>query len=182
VCVCVCVCVCVAHAILLQLCHLYLVSLSVYCYQCFDTARWASQRGSATRKLSDEGLTWLSVWSEVHIVSIWSSWRRMIPKPYLLCLLGLECARVCQILLFWNCVCQSMLWSLSQMLTDMCDILFCCDVQADRTCSRPVSGSSAWDDSIYPWLELSWHMMVCDHFCDYLTAGDFHSSVMNHEP
>jgi len=33
-------------------------------------------------KLSDEVLMWLSVWSEVHIVCIWSSWCRCIPKPH----------------------------------------------------------------------------------------------------
>ena len=35
-------------------------------------------------KLTDEVLMWLSVWSEVHIVCIWSSWCRCIPKPHYL--------------------------------------------------------------------------------------------------
>jgi len=32
-------------------------------------------------KLSDEVLVWLSVWSEVQIVCIWSSWYHCVPKP-----------------------------------------------------------------------------------------------------
>ena len=34
---------------------------------------WAAGRASGLSKLSDEVLVWLSVWSEVHIVCIWSS-------------------------------------------------------------------------------------------------------------
>ena len=36
----------------------------------------------ACKKLSDGVLVWLSVWSEVHIVCIWSSWCHCHPKPY----------------------------------------------------------------------------------------------------
>ena len=32
------------------------------------------------KKLSDEGLMWLSVWSKVQIVCIWSSWCHCYPK------------------------------------------------------------------------------------------------------
>ena len=32
--------------------------------------------------LSDEVLAWLSVWSEVHVVCIWSSLYHSIPKPH----------------------------------------------------------------------------------------------------
>ena len=36
----------------------------------------------ACRKLTDEVLMWLSVWNEVRIVCIWSSWCHCIPKPH----------------------------------------------------------------------------------------------------
>ena len=36
----------------------------------------------ACKKLSDEVLVWLSVWSEVQIVCIWSSWCHCFPKPH----------------------------------------------------------------------------------------------------
>ena len=36
----------------------------------------------ACKKLSGEVLVWLSVWKVVHIVCIWSSWCRYIPKPH----------------------------------------------------------------------------------------------------
>jgi len=38
-----------------------------------DAVGWASGRASGLQKLSDEVLVWLSVWSEVQIVCIWSS-------------------------------------------------------------------------------------------------------------
>jgi len=40
------------------------------CLQCFDTVGWASEEHSACKKLSDEVLVWLSVWSEVQIFCI----------------------------------------------------------------------------------------------------------------
>jgi len=33
----------------------------------------------ACKILSDEVLAWLSVWSEVHMIRIWSSWRHCRP-------------------------------------------------------------------------------------------------------
>jgi len=54
----------------------------VLCLQCFDTVGWASGRASGLYKLSDEVLVWLSVWSEVQIVCIWSSRCHCIPKPH----------------------------------------------------------------------------------------------------
>jgi len=42
--------------------------------QCFDTIGWALGRGSDRKKLSDEVLAWLPVWSEVQVICIWSSW------------------------------------------------------------------------------------------------------------
>ena len=44
--------------------------------QWFHTVGWVS------KKLSDEVLAWLSVWSEVQIVCIWSSWCHCIPEPH----------------------------------------------------------------------------------------------------
>jgi len=44
------------------------------CFQCFDTVGWVSGRASGLYKLSVEVLTWLSVWSEVQMICIWSSW------------------------------------------------------------------------------------------------------------
>jgi len=55
--------------------------LLLLCLQCFDTVCWASGRASGLQKLSDGVLMWLSVWSEVQIVCIWSSWYHYIPKP-----------------------------------------------------------------------------------------------------
>ena len=48
-------------------------------FQCFGTVGWASGRASSRYKLSDEVLVWLSVWSEMQIVCIRSSWCHFIP-------------------------------------------------------------------------------------------------------
>jgi len=45
----------------------------VNCLQCFDTVGWASGRYPVCKKLSDEVLAWLSVWSELQMICIWSS-------------------------------------------------------------------------------------------------------------
>ena len=50
------------------------------CRQCFDTDGWASERASGLWKLSDEVFVWLSVWSEVQIVCMWSSWCHCHPQ------------------------------------------------------------------------------------------------------
>jgi len=44
------------------------------CLQCLDTVGWASGRASSCKKMSGEVLAWLSVWSVVQIICIWSSW------------------------------------------------------------------------------------------------------------
>ena len=49
---------------------------------CFDTLGWASGIESSLQKLSDEMLMWLSVWNEVQIVCVLSSWCHCIPKPH----------------------------------------------------------------------------------------------------
>ena len=41
----------------------------------------------ACKKLSDEMLVWLSVWSKVQIVCMWSSWCSCIPNPIISCLI-----------------------------------------------------------------------------------------------
>ena len=46
--------------------------ISIACcglFKCFDSVHWPSVRASSLWKLSDEVLVWLSVWSEVRIVS-----------------------------------------------------------------------------------------------------------------
>jgi len=40
---------------------------------CLDAVGWAAGRASGLLKLSDEVLAWLSVWSEVQLICIWSS-------------------------------------------------------------------------------------------------------------
>ena len=44
------------------------------CRQCFDAVGWAAWRASGLKKLSGVVLAWLSVWSEVQMICIWSSW------------------------------------------------------------------------------------------------------------
>jgi len=47
---------------------------SMLCLQCFDAAGWVAGRASSLLKLSGEVLVWLSVWHEVEIICIWTSW------------------------------------------------------------------------------------------------------------
>ena len=49
--------------------------------QCCDTVGWASGRASGLQKLSDGVLVWLSIWSEVQIVCIWSQLMPLHTKP-----------------------------------------------------------------------------------------------------
>jgi len=42
------------------------------CLQCFDADGWVAGRASGLWKLSGEVLAWLSVWSEVQMICIWS--------------------------------------------------------------------------------------------------------------
>jgi len=44
-----------------------------HCIQCFDTVGWRQEEHPPCKKLSDEVLAWLPVWSEVQMISIWSS-------------------------------------------------------------------------------------------------------------
>ena len=59
-------------AISLQLRHInILLNLPKYCLQCFGTVGWAEH--PACKKLSSEILAWLSDWSKVQMICIWSS-------------------------------------------------------------------------------------------------------------
>jgi len=49
------------------------INLHIVCLQCFDAAGWAARSASGLYKLSGEVLAWLSVWSEVQMICIWSS-------------------------------------------------------------------------------------------------------------
>jgi len=44
------------------------------CLHCFDVDGWAAKMVSGLYKLSGEVLAWLSVWSVVQMICIWSSW------------------------------------------------------------------------------------------------------------
>jgi len=46
----------------------------VNCLQCFDTVNFASEEHPVYERMSGEVLEWLSVWSEVQMIYIWSSW------------------------------------------------------------------------------------------------------------
>jgi len=43
------------------------------CLQCFDAVGWAAGRASFLKKTSGEVLAWLSAWSKVEMICIWSS-------------------------------------------------------------------------------------------------------------
>jgi len=48
--------------------------------QCFNTVGWVSGRASGLLKLSDGVLVWLSVWSVMQMICIWSSWCHYHPS------------------------------------------------------------------------------------------------------
>jgi len=49
--------------------------MKIFILQCFDTVGWVPQEEhSACKNLSGEVLAWLSVWSDVQMICIWSSW------------------------------------------------------------------------------------------------------------
>jgi len=45
----------------------------IYFVSCLTLLVWQQEGHPACKKLSDEVLAWLSVWSEVPIVCVWSS-------------------------------------------------------------------------------------------------------------
>jgi len=49
------------------------VKVGSMCLQCLDTVGWAPRRASGLKNLNGEVLAWLSVWSEVQMLFIWSS-------------------------------------------------------------------------------------------------------------
>jgi len=46
----------------------------LYCLQFLDTIDWHQKENPACKKLSDEVLVWLSVWSQVQTICTWQSW------------------------------------------------------------------------------------------------------------
>jgi len=44
------------------------------CLQCFDTLAGCQEEHLVCKKLSDEVLQWLPVWSEAQMICIWCSW------------------------------------------------------------------------------------------------------------
>jgi len=50
-----------------------LLAFILFYFTSFDTVGWASGRASGLQKFSDKVMVWLSVWSEVQIVCMWSS-------------------------------------------------------------------------------------------------------------
>jgi len=53
----------------------------IYFVSCLTLLVWQQEGHPACKKMSDEVLAWLSVWSEVPIVCVWSSWCFYTPKP-----------------------------------------------------------------------------------------------------
>jgi len=56
-----------------MVCFSFYLTVIWICLQCFDTVGWHQEEHLACKKLSDEVLAWLSVWSEVQMICIWSS-------------------------------------------------------------------------------------------------------------
>ena len=49
------------------------ILMKLQCLQCFDAVVWVAGRAFGLYKLSGEVLAWLSAWSEVQMICIWSS-------------------------------------------------------------------------------------------------------------
>ena len=136
--------------------------------QCFDTVGWASGRASGLYRLNDEVLVWLSVWSEVQIVYIWSSWchchpktpsslasfksRLVLPFWYRLTQVVLEtrplnsCSVVVLVVVLMNVN--------SEDLVNLCAEVGRCWVAADVVCSSVIYEliSCCWGTSVAEWL------------------------------
>ena len=78
ICLCYHINVCLCYQLI---CWSFIIYICLYLSSLSDTVGWVSERPSGLQKLSDEVLVWLSVWSEVQIVCILSSWCHCIPKP-----------------------------------------------------------------------------------------------------
>ena len=61
---------------------IYLCSNQLCAFHALTVLVGHQEKHPACKELSDEVLVWLSVWSEVQIVCIWSSWCHCIPKPH----------------------------------------------------------------------------------------------------
>ena len=68
--------------------HLFLCGFSAWCgfsacaFSALTLSIGHQVEHPVCKKLSDEVLMWLFIWSEVQIVCIWSSWCHCIPKPH----------------------------------------------------------------------------------------------------
>jgi len=96
----------------------FVIGFSAHCLQCFDAVGWASGRAFGPK--SDEVLVWLSVWSKVQIVCLWSCWCHCHPKTPS----SLASFKSRLVLLFWyrlmqvvlkkrplnGCSCNSVIW------------------------------------------------------------------------
>ena len=84
---------CMTVAALHSALKLYVVGCFILCFLNYPLLFWrpiafsaltllvgCQEKHPACKKLSDEVLVWWSVWSEVQIVCIWSSWCYCIPK------------------------------------------------------------------------------------------------------
>ena len=66
--------------IILTLCLSYFSQKYRHAFSALTLLVWHQEEHPACKKLSVEVLVWLSVWSEVQIVCIWSSWRHCHPQ------------------------------------------------------------------------------------------------------
>jgi len=55
-------------------CFVYWLLNDSYCLQCFATCLSIRNSIPPVKKLTDKMMAWLSVWSEVQMICIWSSW------------------------------------------------------------------------------------------------------------
>ena len=69
-----------AYKKLLQLSSYY--AFSALAFNALTLLVGRQEEHPVCKKLSDGVLVWLSVWSDVQIVCIWSSWCHCIPKPH----------------------------------------------------------------------------------------------------
>jgi len=64
----------------------------ICCLQCFDTVAGHQEDHPTCKKLSDEVLAWLSVWSEMQMICIWSSWCHC--RPIISCFIKIQISSI----------------------------------------------------------------------------------------
>jgi len=97
------------------------------------------------KKLSDEVLAWLSVWSEVQMICIWSSWCHC--HPIISCFIKIQIGLTFLVLAYtgcpgkepikWMSVCPVLAWSFCQF--QHCRLALCLYWQVDGVTGREVS-------------------------------------------